>query len=70
MGGKSERVVWETVEGAGEEKREGVWPEGVARVAPPPGYTLRALVGFSPSLYTVSRSPFRTTYTHERACRA
>jgi len=43
VGGKSERVARETVEGAGREER--VWLEGVARVAP--GYTLRALVGFS-----------------------
>jgi len=40
---QGERVGRETAEGVGREER--VWPEGVARVAP--GYTLRALVGFS-----------------------
>lgn len=78
MGGKSERVARETVEGAGREER--VWPEGVARVAP--GYTLRALVGFSrryipcrghhsgPPIRTIARVSCVDTYTreHERAC--
>jgi len=79
VGGKSERVARETVEGAGREER--VWLEGVARVAP--GYTLRALVGFSrryipcrghhsgPPICTDSaRVVRRHTYTreHQRAC--
>lgn len=80
MGGKSERVTRETVEGAGREER--VWPEGVARVAP--GYTLRALVGFSrryipcrghhsgPPIRTIARVSCVHTYMHtcerERAC--
>lgn len=65
----------ETAEGAGREER--VWPEGVARVAP--GYTLRALVGFSrryipcrghhsvPPIRTGVRGPCVHTRSHNPA---